>query len=181
MQPINIAASRDLTWTRASKSPLVYELRADEAIVATLRWQKGSLAEAETAAGRWTFKRVGFWHPRVTVRVAGVDTDSAIFAAGWTGGGILRLAAGREFAWGAATFWHTQWAWKDAAGQPVVTFASKHGTAPAAGHLEVALAALDLPELPLLAPLGWYLLLLQAREDEASTVAAVTAVIASGA
>jgi hypothetical protein len=179
MQPINTVAGQELIWTRVSKSPLVYELRAGDITVAALRWQHGSLAEAETADGQWTFKRAGFWHPRVTVRVPGSDADVALFAANWHGGGSLHLAAERQFAWSAANFWHSQWAWKDAAGLPLMTFTSKRGTAPAEGQAEVALAALDLPELSLLAPLGWYLLLLQARDDQAATVAAIVPAISA--
>jgi hypothetical protein len=182
MQPISTVASRDLTWVRASKRPLIYELRVDDAVVAALRWQRGSLAEAEAATGEWTFKRAGFWHPRVTVRVAGTETDMAQFTPGWTGAGALRLADQRQFGWKAANFWHSQWSWVDGAGQPVMTFAGGHGAVPAEGHVEITMAALDLPELALLAPLGWYLLLLQARDElEATTGALVASFAGSGA
>ena len=50
---------QELTWTQTGCRKPEYELRADDEIVATLRWQRGSLAVAETANGRWSFNRPG--------------------------------------------------------------------------------------------------------------------------
>jgi len=57
-------------------------LRAGDDLVATLRFQRGSLADAEAEGHHWTFKRQGFWQPRVTVRLAGSDADVAVFRSG---------------------------------------------------------------------------------------------------
>ena len=55
----------------------MYELRAGQQLLATLRWQRKTLAEAESADARWTFKREVFWHPQVTIRTAGSDENAA--------------------------------------------------------------------------------------------------------
>ena len=78
MRRISDVSARPLSWTPPSARDGSYELRAGEEIVGTLCWERGSLAVAEVAEGRWTFKRVGCWRPRVSVRQAGSDTDWAI-------------------------------------------------------------------------------------------------------
>src|SRR5262245_10227010 len=70
---------QELQWVRPSARRKYDELRSGEETVATLRWQKGSLAVAEVGDGRWTFKRQGFWRQRVTVRREGSDVDIAGF------------------------------------------------------------------------------------------------------
>jgi hypothetical protein len=74
MRCIGEAAGQELHWGRGSVRGREYELRVGEEILATLGWQRGSLAIARAADGCWSFKRAGFCHPRVTVRVAGSDS-----------------------------------------------------------------------------------------------------------
>jgi hypothetical protein len=49
---------------------------------AVLRWAKrwGSLATGESADRYWSFKRVGFLRPRITIREAGSDSNVAVFS-----------------------------------------------------------------------------------------------------
>ena len=77
MRLIQEAADQELLWRQTHALKQEYALRAGDEVLATLRWQKpfGSLALAKTAEGGWTFKRSGFWQPRVTA------------AAGAAGGG----------------------------------------------------------------------------------------------
>jgi hypothetical protein len=175
MRSIDQVTSRDLVWVRPSSKARAYELRAQEDVIATLRWQKGTLAEATAADGdHWTFKRAGFWHPRVTVRAAGSEVDLAVFRASWTGSGVLELPPGRAFHWSAVNFWRSRWAWHDADGQPLALFKSSgHGRTPAMGRVEIAPAAAAIPELTLLLLLGWYLMVLRIQDESDSTGAIV--------
>jgi hypothetical protein len=81
--------------------------------------QRGSLANAGSADGDWTFKRSGFWNPRVTARVAGSDTDIAVFRPRWMGGGTLELPDGR-------------------AKEPLIRFKGRHRLMKAKGQVEAA-------------------------------------------
>ena len=100
-----------------------YELCAGEMIAATLRFRGsfGSFATAASADGSWTFKRVGFWQTKVTVRANGAETDLAVFKNNtWSGGGTLELPAGRKYL-ANISFWATQYEFKTEAGQKRTT------------------------------------------------------------
>ena len=83
MKSIREAAARTLTWKLMKDT---YELRSGAELFATLRWQKGSLFLGEAAEGRWTFKRMGFLRPKVTVRSENSSTDLATLAFSGSGG-----------------------------------------------------------------------------------------------
>ena len=131
-------------------------------MLATLRWQKafGSLALAETASGTWTFKRSGFLRPKVTVRVPGSETEVAVFTAGWGGEGTLSLPNGRSYHWQSTNFWQSKWAFTDEAGEPLVQFKAEFAFFKLSAEVNVKPGAVALPDLSLLAVLGWYLMVL---------------------
>ena len=191
MRLIQEAADQELSWRQPSVLRQEFELRAGEETLATLRWQKafGSLALAEAADGRWTFKRAGFWQPRVTVRAAGSDVDIAVFKPeGWSGGGALTTERGSTFRWAGKGLWRSQWTWHGPDDVELVRFTGGQGlktegwmtlAAVAATLPEVAQLddlyrpvpegervppAAALPELGLLVTLGWYLLVLAAQD-----------------
>ena len=118
----------------------------------------------------------------MTVRAVGTDSEVATYHAGWTGRGVLELGQGRRFQWAAADFWRSQWAWQRDDGSTLVRFQSTRalgglgGQAGQGARVEVEPAAVALPELALLVSLGWYLLVLLAREsDEAAVIGAIAA------
>src|SRR3982074_1250153 len=96
MRSISEMAGQELVWAQPSVMKQAFELRAGDEVVATLVFQRSSLARAETARKSWTFRREGFWHPRVTVRPADSDQNEALFRPSWTGGGSLELGDGRQ-------------------------------------------------------------------------------------
>jgi hypothetical protein len=170
MRPIDEGIGQTLRWTQPRAGRRAYELRAAAEIVATLRWRAYSLAEAEDISGHWTFKRAGFWHPRVIVRAAGSDSALGTFSARWTGTGTLELPAGRRFHWSAA---HT---WQADDGTSLVQVASRHGFTRLQGTVEIAPATAGMPDLALLVLLGWYLVVMQAQDTISTTAAIVPAV-----
>jgi hypothetical protein len=177
MRPISEVADQELKWVQPSKVKMNFELRAGDEVVATLSWQRASLAAGQTSAHEWTFKREGFWHPRITVRTPGSDANLALFNPHWSGGGKL---PGRLLRFGAANFWHSQWDWRDADEAPLVHFKSRRGLLKIGGQVEIEAAARKSPDLPLLTVLGWYLLVLFARDAAAEGgTGAIVAVIAS--
>ncbi len=73
-----------------------------------------SLATAETADGTWTFKRVGFLNPRVTIRAAGSPDNLAVYQPKFWGDGTVTFADGAAFRWQPTNFWATEWAFTGA-------------------------------------------------------------------
>jgi hypothetical protein len=162
MRPIDDVITQELTWTRAGALQRTYELRAGAEVVATVRCAQwwGAHAVVEAGDSHWTFRRVGFWHPRVTVRGVGSETDLATFHARGMGRGMLDLSPTRRFQRVATIFSPTspiQWTWQQTDGTPLVLI-RPYGLMKIRGKVEITPAAAALPELDLLVTLGWYLL-----------------------
>ena len=179
MRKVQEFAAGELLWIQPARLKQEFELRAGDEVLATLRWQRSSLATGETADQTWTFKREGFWHPRITVRLPGSEDNVATFQPGWAGGGTLDLPPGQQLRFGAANFWHSQWDWLDAQNQPLVHFKSHQGLLKVEGEVSIEAGGINSPDLPLLVVLGWYLLVLFAKDAAASSAGASAAVIAS--
>ena len=178
MRPISEIAGQELLWVQPAARKREHELRAGDDVVATLRFQRGSLADAEAAGGHWTFKRQGFWHPRVTVRTAGSDTDIAVFQPRWVGGGTLEFPDGRTVRLSSANFWQSEWVWQDNE-KPLIRFKGRHGIVKARGAVELQPDAVASPDLAMLVLLGWYLILLHAEDSAAASSAASVAAVSS--
>ena len=174
MRRIADLIDQSLTWQQPSWLKMDYELRTKDAEVsATLRFRSsfGSLATAESADGCWTFKRVGFWQTRVTIRPCGSDAEIGIFKNNtWSGGGTLEFLDGRKFQ-ATTNFWQSKFGFETESGEKLIEFES-------VGLLHPALTvvidpiAVSKPELPLMVMLGCYLVVMM-RTDAAA--AAVTA------
>lgn len=174
MRPISETAGEELLWIQPAARRREHELRAGDDVVATLRFQRGSLADAEAEGHHWTFKRQGFWQPRVTVRAPGSDADVAVFRPRWAGGGALDFADGRSVRLSSANFWQSQWVWQEK-DQPLILFKGRHGIVKAKGAVEIQPGAESRLDTPLLVLLGWYLILLHADDTAAATVGATVA------
>jgi hypothetical protein len=163
-----------LRWSQTSVVRWEYELRSGEELVATLRVRGfGTLATAESGDGSWTFKRVGFFQNRATIRAAGEEVDLAVFQNNtWKGGGDLRFAGGRTFK-ATTSFWTRDLEFSTESEEPLVRF-DYGGVFRRSADVEVAPDARHLPELPLLVLFGWYLLVMLDRD------AAVSAVVITG-
>jgi hypothetical protein len=161
MGPIAAVAGQELLWAQPSRMKRAYELRAGDEILATLCWQRGSLADAEAADHQWTFKQPRGWNPPVTVRARGSDVDIAVFHRSWgTTTGSLELAPGRGMVLGFAHYWlRTEWVWLEEAGATLVHVKAARWLLKTEGRVEISPRAAGLPDTPLLVLLGWYLLL----------------------
>jgi len=134
----------------------------------------GSLATGESAAGRWTFKRVGFFATRITVRAAGSDTDLAVYTPRtWSAGGTLAFLDGRSIRV-ATNFWQTAVDLHGDGDEPLLDLAVG-GLFALSADVEVLPAGARHEALPWLLMLACYLVV-TLRDDAAAT----TAVIASG-
>ena len=175
MQRIRDVAGHDLQWIRPHWRRLDYELRDGADVVATLGFRSawGSLANAESADGCWTFKRIGFLQTTATIRTCGGDTDLAYFRNNtWTSGGTLELPDGRRFLAGS-NFWMTGFEFTTEQGESLVRFRRICGVIHLSASVHILPAALDVPELPWLVTLGWYVTVQMHRD--AGAVAATSA------
>ena len=169
MSVLATRSGSSLEWTQPSAFKMEYELHADGQPIGSLRFRSsfGTHAVAVIGDQRWTFKRVGFWQQRVSVREEGSETDLAEFLNNtWKGGGELRFRDGRAFR-ATSNFWSTKLAWHDATDAEVALL--EHS-----GFLRlrsvVTIPARPLPEPPvdLLVPLGLYLVVMLQRDSAAA-------------
>ena len=180
MQTLQYETDDHLHWVQPKALGRTYELRSSTNQYASLRFEKelGTLATAETAGQRWTFKRVGFLNPRVTARREHESSDTAVYTPRMFGGGILQFNDGRTFHWRSINFWSTQWSFVDSTDRSIVTFKPGSEEFRWADLLksqcvvEFDRNAAGQEFFPFLLTLGWYLLLLQ--QSDAAVVAATT-------
>jgi hypothetical protein len=172
MKAISRIASPTLRWAPVGRRS--YQLQGGEELAATLDWAaaRGSLATGEAADGSWTFKRAGFLRPRVTVRVKGGRTDLALLHSIRSRESRLDFADGRRFAWGPTRARRREMAFFDPAGAVVVAFLIRVKLFKHYAEVEIGPDKRDLPELSLLALLGWYRLVLQIEEEAALAASA---------
>lgn len=162
---------RELKWVQPRAWKMEYELRAGNELIATLRFRSsfGSFATAESADGCWTFKRVGFWQTKATIRGCGSDTDIGVFKNNtWSGGGTLELHDGRKFL-ATTNLWKINLEFKSESGDTLVSFKSG-GFIHLSAAVEIQPDAAGMPELPLIVMLGWYLTVMMYM-DTAATAA----------
>jgi hypothetical protein len=177
MEKLRHRSTNSLTWFQLRGPGREFELKADDLVYANLKWEKlfGSLATAATAQGTWTFKRVGFFKPSITIRVPGSEQNAAVFSPGWTGAGTLEMADGRKLKWTNKDFWHSTWGFVDEAGEDVLVFKSSPGLLKLTVQVDIKK---ETAESALLAALGIYLLILM-NDDLSATSAATMPVITS--
>jgi hypothetical protein len=174
MQALREIDGAELRWVKPSWRKLQFELRAGEAMVATLAWTGGGRAVGQWDREQYRFSREGWLRPHVVVRgaaAAAVDEPIATFA---YRGGTLTFPDGRAFVWKKPRRWTNERIWADGAGTELLRFR------PSRGQASVALTAptaAESPELPLLLLLGQFLLVVDAQD--AAAAAATAAVIAS--
>src|SRR2546427_10405126 len=89
MRSLAQLAGQELLWVQPAAHRRVHELRAGEDVVAALRFQRGSLADADADSDHWSFQRRGFGHPRGTALVSGSEANVAAFRPRWSARGTL--------------------------------------------------------------------------------------------
>ncbi len=172
MKRLEEAAGCRLEWKQPSAMKMNYELLADDEVVATLRFRSsfGSLATVESGDGCWTFKRLGFWQTRATVRACDSDLDIAVFHNNtWRRGGTLALADGRKYL-ASTNFWQTRYEITDEHEEPLIRY-DIGGFFRSSAVVELLPLSQGIPELPWMVSLGWYLAVMMHR-DSASAAAA---------
>jgi hypothetical protein len=157
-----------------------FEIRQNEEVVATLAFESkfGTLATAITADGTWTFKRVGFLNPHITVRCSAKEEDLAVYEPRLLGGGVLSFPHGLTMKWKSTGFWGNSWSFVLSDENVLVGFKSglEHGKL---ADIFKTQATIDINPIPyvkkyltMLAALGMYLILME--HEESASVATMT-------
>ena len=174
--PIQDYIAEPLAWTQPHMLTSDYELRHGQELIGSLRFRSswGSLATAEVDGGCWTFKRLGFFHTRVSIRACNSETDLGIFRNNtWSGGGTLELPDERRFP-ANTNFWHSRYEFVAPDGTPLILYRTKKGFR-LNGEMEMLPSVKAMKEAPWLAMLGWYLAVMMYRDDSAAAAVAITA------
>lgn len=164
---------QELKWVQPHALKMEYELRAGEMVAGTLHFRSsfGSFATAASADGTWTFKRVGFWQTKVTVRASGAETDLAVFRNNtWSAGGTLELPDGRKYP-ANTNFWATQYEFKTEAGEALVSYRKIGGMLHMSSLVEIHPLAKVVVEMPWIVLLGWYLTVMMYMDSAAAAAA----------
>lgn len=176
MRKIIDYSQQSLKWVQPKMFDNKYELQANDGLVATLtfRGMGGTYATAESGDGSWTFKRVGFWQNKATVRTRDTESDLAVFRNNtWTGGGMLEFANRIKYK-ATTNFWMTNFEFQNESGEPLVRF-KYGGIFHLSSEVEILPEARSLSELPVLIMFGWYLaVMLYMDSSSAAAVVAAT-------
>ncbi|HSB09859.1 MAG TPA: hypothetical protein VLM38_10275 [Blastocatellia bacterium] len=169
MKNVSRLIGSNLKWVQPSAFNMHYELRTNNELAGTLSFRSafGSFATGESADGCWTFKRVGFFQTRVTIRLCGSDHDLATFRNNtWSGGGTLEFPDGRKLL-ADTNFWQTSLQFSTESGEPLVRF-NTGGMIHLSATIDIWPVAAALAELPLIVMLGWYLVVMMHSDMAAS-------------
>jgi hypothetical protein len=172
MIPLPSAISGGLSWSKIQRGR-GYELRVNDEVVGTLRrpsfWSMTFVAE--TAEGRWKFRRGGFWRTGTEILDESSQQQIATFKSGWSSAGTLTFADGQKFRVERKGLWRQVWSVMTESGQPVLRWHTREKRIELPGS-----AAIPSGRASVLILFARYRAL-QAEEDAAS--AATVAVIAS--
>lgn len=157
-----------LAWRAVQGFEPRYELRDGEELLATLAFDSPTTtrAVAQSAEGTWAFERREHPSALVRVREEGADRDLAEFHPGLLAPGHLRFPGGPDFRWRHEGLGSRAWSFRGGQGEVLLRFRLERettgGSGPSGprGAVEVTAAGRFAQRVPLLAALGWYLLLL---------------------
>jgi hypothetical protein len=179
MKSLNETVDKNLSWIQPKALNLLYELRTEDELFGTLTFPKtfGSLAKAETADGKWTLKRVGYFNTRITIRKFGQENDIAVFKPNiMATTGIVHFANENSYQWSTSNFWNTKFEFKDKNGTAVVMFNSGINEPrlkdwfKTQARVEILDDKHNIEELATLIMLGWYLIIVLQMDSSAGAV-----------
>lgn len=166
--PFSSANATAFRWLRTQEDPLEFDLLAEDTLLATLRWKHahGGLTIGRTAAGSWTIKRNGFLNPHITARPEAGGRDLARISVHLSYHQI-EIPGGPSYRFHRAGLLLPAWQVTTNTGQEVLHIEPvRDGRRLIGGAVVANPSALARPELPLLAVLTWFFIVLAWFEDE---------------
>ena len=156
-----------LHWKQPRIRTSTYELRRGEDLVGKLAFRSGwgSFATADIDRDQWTFKRVGFFQTRATVRRPNDETDLAVFRNNtWALGGTIELAGGGEYRI-SSNLWQSKFELVGEGDKPLVRFTTRRGLR-MTGVMEILPdGKTDVTERQWLVMLAWYVAVMMYRDS----------------
>lgn len=132
-------------------------------VYATIQFRKttGSLATGKTSEGEWTFKRVGFFKPRISVRPVSLKTPVAFFQRA-----RLQFGGGLVLRWNPTRGPDKERRFEDLDGRTVVRL--QPDFIGRAYEASIAIDAVRAPgvELSIAVLMAWYIVLLLQRQKD---------------
>lgn len=167
-------------WAQPKATVRSYELRRHDAPFGSMEFRSmwGTLAWSKDPVQNWSFKRVGFLNPHVTLRMPNSESDYAIFEPKVFGGGTLHTPDGRPILWEPINFWRTKWCFTDKNGTPIMSFiqGSEEFKLTEIFKLQtevtVESSRITNLEFSMLASLGFYLVVLYSADSAAAAAVA---------
>lgn len=183
MESLKNAFDKNLTWIQPKAMLQYFELRSHNDLYGSVNFPKaiGSLAEAEASDGKWTFKRVGFFNTKITVRKHGEEKDIAVFKPNLMAtSGTLQFDNGKIFHWSTSNFWASKFEINDSNNETIVAF--KSGVEDqkltdwfkTQARVEISKEKINVEELSILILIGWYLIIVLQMDSSTSAVFAAT-------
>jgi hypothetical protein len=171
-------AGREFVWEKSPEVKRAREIVIDGESWCRLRRVKmfGSLVSVESKAGSWTLKRVGFFRTRITIRRADSDQDFGIYTPSFTwcgSAGMVQIQGQRAYRWGPTKSLGREHAFFDASETPLLRFRGSPRKCRMTFEPKT-----EVSDLPLLAALGYYILLLHEEDSAAAVTASVGAATA---
>lgn len=172
------SAGDNFEWKQPKTLDRSFELFRQSELFGTLKFHSywGSLAWSEDPIQAWSFKRIGFLNPHVTIRMPDADSDYALFIPKLFTGGTLHPPDGRLIYWQPLNFWYTKWLFTDTRGSPVLSLIQQYQPADEPKLSDLIKIQADMAvernhitnlEFSMLVNLGFYLLVMQAMDNAA--------------
>ncbi len=136
-------------------------------VYASLQWASafGTRANAQTAGESWSFKRIGFWVPKVSVRRVGSEVNLALFRRARGVLGALRFADGQSCDLRAVDSKSRIWEFAESGSDTPIVRCTRETIRQRAG--EMVIPEPSHPLAPLLSCFIWYLILSARRDADA--------------
>lgn len=155
---------QDLKWIKPDVIKKEYVLLGKKSVIAVLSFQNpfSFFATAESADGKWIFKRVGIWKPKVTIREIRSEVDLGVFKnITREGEGTLELTDGTQYNLRNHTdAVPSHFSFECASGEALISYGRFDWFLSLSSHVEIHPIAKDVSEMPWMVLLGWYAIIL---------------------
>jgi len=163
MNSLSTAVGLQLRWIQPSILARHFELHLENNLIGELRFDTaatayGTLTTADSVTKKWSFKEVGLFKRRLTIRESEAKEDLAVFRGNLWGEGWVEFSNGNTFHWKSTNFRRTQWGLFNAHEVCLLVLTPKPSyPLQVQSFVEISAQGSDLDELPLLVMMGWYL------------------------
>ena len=166
MKPFPRGSGADMIWTRTRALPNEWELSAGGEVIGILKWPRlfSSQAEGETTEGHWNFRGTGLLSRRTEVTDEATRACLAVFERKFGGRGEVTFPDGRRVLWTNQGWFPRVPLFTTTDGFPIMRFPLSFGWT-RKETLQIDETARAMQELPLLALLGRYLIVLCRRRS----------------